>query len=392
MPNLPPTVWPSHPYSFHMRILVALLLLPTVAAAQQAQLVREVVVAGTEGSRIEVSRSGALAFAEPAGKQVRVITADGRRIVLLDQAASAEESFQRISALGWIGATDSLWVVDQALQKVFVFSPTLQYVRSFQQPSGLRGTLPWVTSRQVPAIHAVLGGDRLVLEGYLALPPTLRPGHRAYPVLTKEDGEVLAMPVNLAVTDTTGCGQSVTWQGRSFSFNGLFCTVPIPDVSRVDGSMVTTPGLAVAGVVTRVVRVSPSGDTLYHRQVVVSSRDRLSAAEIDSAATALAADPQPSSPPELNRLVDSVRRANAPEFRLAFQRILVGLDGTIWLQRATSGPEEWLVVGETQQLLVVQLPDRARLKAATRETVWLIERGTTAGEANLVRYRVTEGR
>ncbi len=375
-----------------LTLLLAILLVTGVLPAQQVQLTREVVVSGTERSRVEISGSRAIALAELAGTQVQTVTADGRRITVLQQGGSAEEAFRRISDIGWIGATDSLWVADQALQKVFVFSPTMTLVRSFGLPAGLRGSLPWVASRQLPAIHAVLGGDRLVLEGRLALPVELRLMQRAYPVLTREDGQVIATPVQLAVPDTSGCGQAVSWQGNSFSFIGLFCTVPIPAVSRVDGSLVTTPGIAAATTAVRVVRVSAQGDTLFDRQIPVDRRP-LSAVEIDRAATALAAESPPSSPPELNRLVDSVRRATAPAFRIPFQRILIGLDGTTWLQRATGDlAEEWLVLDATgAPLFVVNLPMHTRLRAAMRESLWVAERAEAGREAGIARYRVTEG-
>lgn len=236
------------------------------------------------------------------------------------------------------------------------------------------------------ALDPGLVPQAIYADGSILAPLSLRAGSarptwyaasekRTAYILARLNGTLMRVVGWSSELATRECIVEVTFTGGGGS------AIPIPYCARAaagvvsDGSRLVTvtpePGNGIY-----VVAVTSAGDT------VLSRRHRfpvypIAKSVLDSARRAMRDGPglRFASTASREKVAEAMSRVRLPETYPAFDRMLLGEEGSAWLEQWTAdGSRAWVVLDRDGAILGrVQLPSRARLGAARRDAIWVIE-------------------
>lgn len=340
---------------------------------------------------LTISRAGVIVVTQPQDNALRFFSATGVGLGSFGREGGGPGEFRSLGSPGWIG--DTMWVPDPALRRITLVSPGRQLIGTIPVPGSAtyqdagEGSPKVSFSFEGSPAGVYAGGDLLFLAvtwspkggGW----PHTPVGPMAVPyVLVEANGKVERiigwhLP-NADCTMVIGPVQS-----------GVpFCTEVI-EAASADGHLLAIASLARANAKEGAVRItvlSDMGDTVFSRLYPFVPQP-IPSAVIDSARNRRA---------RYGMSADSraaAGRMNIPRFYPPFGGVLVGRDGTVWIEmRSTHTDHLWLALEKDGSVLgLLHLPEAVELKVAQRNRIWgFIE--NESGEQGIVRYAVTRVR
>jgi hypothetical protein len=361
---------------------------------------------------VDVDRDGNIYVFEGQSAQLRVYDPSGRQLRTIGRRGEGPGEFEDSPVFGVVG--DTIWTYDGTLRRVTLFDRRGAVLLT----SRLDGVA--VDLQRPGSIGYVL--PRLVLDEGLFLGElilyTSRRQTGPWPV---QETDTVAVPrvrfdAGGAVVDTIGWDRrpppSTAGRREPVMVAGVRYSVPRPPPSDPLGAPVGTDrvwasrsasatGAADSFAVTR---LTPSGDTVFHRHLRYGPRpwadstlDRLAWGSARIAGMGIPIVNGVLMPrPVRDDSMDAFRAIRAalefPDWQAPVQFLWVGRDGGIWLRREDDGgaTSRWVLLDpEGRPRGRLELPNRSRLGWATGDTAWLID--TDEFDVPwLVKYRIVE--
>ncbi len=325
---------------------------------------------------VEIGPRGALVIGQPQDRSVIVVDSLGRRTFAFGRKGSGPGEFQSLTRTAWLG--DSLWVYDRTSRRTTVISPQGKLIRNVSLSLNGTASASDPNSRfvQIQPLAPLRDGRMLAAA---TLPPN---GATVTPVTwiveLTADGNVSRRVVELP--EDSCMRRSAQAQVRLSA-----CGSPQWELSAVAGRVVAAIGKASGegGAGTYRLSVwSTTGQQLWSqvRQVPLA---RIASALRDSLKMAI--DSAPGAAAELLRTVP------LPTFHPAIVGMVVGQDGTIWVQlgvQDASGRALWDVWSRDGTVFGrVALPERTYpLSIRAGQMVAKVE--SADGFQDVVKFRV----
>jgi hypothetical protein len=334
---------------------------------------------------VAVRGDGTMVLRQSQDGRVRFFAADGEVAGSFGGPGEGPGEFRSIGRMGWLG--DTLWVLDPQQARMTLVSQDFRLARTIIVPTAARPTP--ADSGRVPGFP-------------LTIPLSPRPdgGFVAYmsPVDGPDVPEVFRRMSVYGVLDSLGY------------ILGIHATVPVPEdatVRSADGGAASVPFVdrdwfVVApdgrrSVLARSTRAGEaagsvqltvfgeSADTVFSR-VYPFPAVPIPAAVADSVISGREQRLRALNPGLADAFRDQVRApANYPPIEM----LLVGNDGSIWIERppSDSGRVYFAIAPDGEPLGSLELPRASYIAAAERAYIWVLERNEVDVES-LVRYRV----
>lgn len=321
---------------------------------------------------MQVDREGRIYTAHPQDVTILVHDADGNRVGRWGRKGEGPGEFDRLGGIGFVG--DTLWAFDYGLYRITYFRPDGSVLRSVKVPIDL-GEDP---TDSPPRPSGVLPDGRLFGSPPAWSHEVARGTITETPVLVMDTtgaaGDTLfRRPASVwAVQAPTGPITFGSYRPQPFDDNALHAMSPHePEYVVVDraveGEDDTRFGVA---------RITFDGDTAFDRSFAYEPVP-IDPGAADSLVGAFAEafnEPRFSSAPTAAQAAEWAR-ANlyVPAHQPPVTALLVGRDGSIWLQRERAAPErvEWLVLDpDGEPIGRVELPGRTTVAVAERSRVW----------------------
>ena len=336
---------------------------------------------------VAVRDDGTIAVRQGQDNRIRFFTADGEPAGTFGGPGEGPGEFRGMGRLGWLA--DTLWVLDPRTARITLIGPDFTLGRIVPVPTQARPAAS--EAGRIPSfpfsIPLTLHADGTFLSW---LDPGLLPGvpedFRQVSVFATVTAEGLVRDIHARIRQPDGASV--------MSEAGV---VGVPFVHRVqyavapDGSrMAIAEGAGDdAGGSVRISALDMRGDTLFSRiypfdPVPIPQNVR------DSTMTARESELRARSP----ELADAFRdRARPPAIYPPVTSLVVGNDGSIWIERPDTGGERvyFAIAPDGEPLGTVELPRSSRLASADRTRVWILERDENDVES-VVRYRVRRPR
>lgn len=343
---------------------------------------------------LEVAPDGRIYTMHPQEETIRVHDQQGRLLRTIGRRGEGPGEFQNLGRMGMLG--DTLWVLDFGTYRFSYFSLEGELLGSRQIPIDL-GSGP---DERPPRPRGLLSDGSI-----MASPPAFS---RLVVDGTIKRQVVLRMDVTGAVADTL----------FTYSLENTTLEVHDPDSPRGPRSYVTQPftdteiaqispsAPAVIRVdrtaarssdptAFRVTRVEFGGDTVFSREyeyTPIPLTDHLVDSIIRDIGQRLSKLPFPGRATQAR--VEALARdaLYRPAFHPPVSGLVIGRDGTLWLQREKTGADfvDWIVLAPTGEAVgIVAMPRDLRVLAAERGTVWGME-SDELDVPYIVRYRVVE--
>jgi hypothetical protein len=362
------------------------------------QATRDLTIDGKEAkldrdTRVTVSASGTIAIANIMAAQLILVDRDMRRIQVMGHAGDKPGDISTVQRLGWIG--DSLWVVDASLRRVTVFAPDRSVARVAPFPLSAEGppgtaVVNYGSGHMAPIIVAVYPGGDLLLDE-ISLNGML--GHGMHLLRESNGGEYRA---SMGVHTPPEGECQLPKDGFRFTVTRPFCRAPPPALAqngRFIANVAFPPGNADSAQYV-VTNVNARGDTIYHRSYPFSALP-VTARELDSAVAhgveqvnglrALEAVSDADVQSYTERVRSSASHIHAP----ILAPVLVGNDGTVWLELFTADSvRHWVELDPAgTPASTFTVPLNVHLLQAQHGTAWGQER-LADSTVNIVRYRI----
>ena len=379
-----------------VRVALVPLLLATAPLDGQAvpalQAVRDLTIDGRNAgfdrdARISVSANGTIAVAEVQGSHVVLVDREMRKVQVMGTPGDKPGAINVVQWFGWVG--DSLWVADLRVNRITLFAPDHSVLRTLSLPlavEGPPGSKVMDHSRMPPIVTAIYAdGSLLISEFFLGIPNATG----SYLLRTSVDGQYRGA---MGSTGKEAEYCRAPTPGLSFTSMRVYCRVP--------EAMVAPGGRFKAGVqwpiagdssYYSVTNVGEKGDTIYtstilFQPVPVSRHDVDTVVArylkgIVGTAVRSSAD---------SAKMDAAMHASAGTVRPAVLNLLVGNDGTVWLETpSVESGHQWLELdAKGKPVGTITVPGNVRLRQAEHGTVWgqeIIDDNTV----NIVRYHIT---
>ncbi|MEX2283761.1 MAG: hypothetical protein WEE89_14845 [Gemmatimonadota bacterium] len=292
--------------------------------------------------------------------------------------------FAMLSVLGWLA--DTLWVFDLRQNRLALISPARTLARTVVAPTSAR-PIPTDSARIPPfpmIIPMATYPDGSFYAGlFISSTQVVPAGFKSGVAYGRITADRIVQKI-VAVASESGSNHSVRGGGSTASLP--FVSSSAQAISQ-DGSRSAIAIPVDAGADSAEVRVTTfdaEGDTIFSRQYQVEGIP-IPRAVGDSVIEARASELQQRSP----ELAAAVRReARVPKFYPPIEGLLIGRDGTVWVQLPNrNDARAYLVIDANGGALgTLQFPRTARLAAAQRDRIWLLERDENDVQS-IVRYR-----
>ena len=377
-------------------ILLFLCGIPASAALGQpprARLVEELRLSAVsedfpEVSRVNVGPAGQIGIPITADLQLRIYDARGRRLTDVGRQGGGPGEFFSIGPFGWV--RDTIWIVDPKQFRTTFVGPENRVLRSERFPAGrvdgvaLGGEIESVAPLAILHDGSVLGQVRWVPRDERG---TAGEPQQAFAVRHANSTirPVLRIP----------SGRSAPWSIATFAC----CTFYVPFVPRplyaisADGQRLAELTVSLPTQLDgkyRVTLVQATGDTVF--STLHSYRGEPIPQRAQDSALAVVV-PAPGHllnvPANLSERVRDEARARMPSWSAPMETLLVGLDGTIWVEfRPNREGRRYLVLNDRGEPIgEVLVPFATRVRQATRSHIWVTETDAD-GLSDVVRYRV----
>lgn len=314
---------------------------------------------------------GDLYLVLPMDGTVRRFTADGDFVGDIGRPGDGPGEFRGPAHMGWV--SDTLWVWDQALHRLTLFTPDGNLVRSVALPS-----------RRLPPFGAtvarvfVIGEDQLVAES--SVPGKVRATGLvdARPLWRlSQEGEIIDTLALLDVSDNAFFRITLENGSETLGSNPIR-DYPVFDVSPSGEAIVIVDrrvALAAGPSTFRMTKIGREGDTIFSRQYGYNPTavpDEHVDALVDGAFVEPAYGPPPFTREELRRAMW------VPEFFPPVATVQLSSDGSIWVARETlqDSIRPWDVFDAMgKPLFRVRLARNVRPFVVYRNRIWARRRG-----------------
>jgi hypothetical protein len=365
------------------------------AAPPLLSLTREARIGSTDGSTgellaisaVTVGPDGNVFVFDSKAYQIKEYGPTGRFIRAIGRKGQGPGDFESVSTIGFLG--DTLWASDERLGRVTLFDPTRQNPKAY--PASYDPQLSGLVKH---APSGMLRSGFAVAQGELRLLRTRTAANFPSPiVLLRRDGTVadtIAAPVLRAAPDIVHLVSSTSAYGRRMTQTAEFLQ-PFPSdpfwrarpdgngVVVVDGPPATTAGPATFTIQTFDASGRRAAVRSYaYLPIPITERLR------DSVANAALVD----APPEVQRAYRE--QAVVPKHFPPVTDLVVGRDGTIWVQRekTNANPPTWNVIDSAGTMIGrAMIPKGVRVVYADRSQVLGVERDSD-GIFSIARFRV----
>lgn len=366
----------------------ALTAIAPVGEAQGAPrtlpLTKELAISGIEEDlgpieKIAIAADGGVVVWQQQDRQLRFFDARGKPLGRFGRSGEGPGEFRYLGPLaGW--KSDTFWLTDPTTRRVTLISPERKLVRSIAWPRAVRFGADSV------ALDPGLVPRAIYADGSIVAPLYLRPGvprpawyatneqRRPY-IVARPNGALVRVVGWSSESVSRACIVEVSLAGGGSAARAIpFCAMAQSGVVSDGSRFVTVTPEPGNGIV--VVAATSAGDT------VLSRRHRfpvypIAKSVLDSTRRAMRDGPglRFASTASREKVAEAMSRVRLPETYPAFDRMLLGEDGSVWLEQwAADGTRVWLVIDRDGAILGrVQLPSRARLGAARRDAIWVIE-------------------
>jgi len=337
---------------------------------------------------LAVAPDGTIAVTQDQDGAVRFFTSSGEALGSFGRNGEGPGEFRGLNRLGWLA--DTLWVLDAMQARITLISPERELVRTIRTPTRA-GPAP-ADSGRIPEFPIAIP---IGIRGDGALHVMLMPG--------------VGQPVPEPYRDATAWG-IVSLSGiigrivsvrrppsdaavRLSSARGV-SVASVPFTSRThygvsaDGSRSVLAESPVEGPAAGSIDVSvfgPAGDTLLFRRYPFEGVP-IPAAVADSVMSARERQLGANSP----ELAAAFRKgARLPRIHPPVASLIVGRDGTVWMERpGDAGRRVYFVVDSLGEPVgTIDLPRNATVSAAERGRIWVLERDENDVQS-IVRYGI----
>lgn len=332
-----------------------------------------------------VAPNGTIAVMQNQDGTVRFFDARGASLGTFGRKGQGPGEFTNAGRFGWI--SDTLIVSELSTRRFTTVTSERKLARTIPWASAVAapgGTAAGVASQRVSQARMPYSdGSQLVLSNFSAETPVPAwlGGGKPGSLYLRVDASGAPRHVLGWMPSTLACSVTLPGTGGGFELSRIpFCPLPMDDVSPDGGHLLITyvePGKTQE---YRVALIRTSGDTVFARTIAYRPQP-IPRNVRDSIASAAQRSPMPS------------RRATAeriPEHYPPLSRILVGRDGTTWLELFTeSGDRTWHMLdpqGNLAGRLIV--PRNIEVKVASRDAIWATETDDD-GLQHIVRFRVS---
>ena len=322
---------------------------------------------------------GTLLVPQPAESVMRIFESAGRFLKLVGHPGDGPGEFRHIGRYGWTG--DTLWVIDDARRRVSYFGPHGSFIGSESDTISSYGL------HQTTLVAFLKGGRFLT-----ATQPAIRsveplPDSAVGRLYVRDRSGTQARAI--LRTPLRGDVARVEYRGGPTLLAQPLADVPLVAVPPDGGQIVIverpTP-LSAAGEFT-VRRITSDGRPLSSRRYTFDAT-RVQQGVLDSIVRTYAKVLANTRSAAEAEIAAAVRRAFLhPQWFPAFDKAVVGDDGTVWL-RSLAAPTRWVVLDrDNTKVAEVRLPATAILGLVQRERIWVIERDADDIQS-IVRYRL----
>lgn len=297
--------------------------------------------------------SGAIVVSDPRERRVMIFNREGERVASVGRRGAGPGEFQTLSGVGWLG--DTLWIGDAANRRFTFLRPNGALITTTPWPLRLspsgRADLPAPPIvASVPMIRT--DGSLVLMSGRLtgALAGIARRAAEPATALVRADPDARLIRVVGGVPGVS------CWGAASFEEFSPLCPTYKIAFAR-DGSRFVVAGPAhgwPTSPTVRITSISSVGDTLFRADVPVPLV-RVPRSVLDSNR----GRPLPPGSP---------RASTLPEFYPPVEAVLVGRDGTTWVEvRSTAAFGRWLVLDPMGAVIGhADFPDNVVLKEVGR--------------------------
>ena len=337
-----------------------------------------------------VSSDGRIALLQWQDYQVRFFDAEGTDLGAVGREGDGPGEFRRPVRAGWI--VDSLWVSDTQLGRAVVISPDLEAVRTVRNhdaarpaPDDTSGTASYL----LPSPFAMYGdGESLAWAIRREDGPPEIPDEGTPLLRLARDGTI--RHVVTMVPSSEGTSVTVDLGGGAVSFSQIPFVARSYWIVSADGGRfahLSTDITALPEPTYRVLVKDAAGTEVFDRTypfAAVPIPGTLMDSAIAAAATRNGARSEEA---------ESKLQAAAPEIYSEAQRLVVGMDGRIWIgMRARPDGRRWRVLSPAGDPVAdVMVPQSVTLWAADEVHAWGVMRDDLDVES-VVRYRIDEER
>lgn len=328
---------------------------------------------------IAIAEDGTVAIAQPLEMRIRFFSPDGDSTSSVGRIGEGPGEFLNVGRIGWLG--DSLWVYDQRLSRVSIFTPQLKFartigVRSQLEPSARdAGKIP---PAAFSLLVGILPGDTPIWNAipyWETIPEDF--GGRNYFATADATGVVRQVLMRIPADE-----RMVTAAGAS-TINSLG-NAPVHAISS-DSELLGLSYVEMEGsqYILTVRVVDSRGEAVFERRFPIETIP-LPAAVRDSAMDARASRMQNQ---QLLRAVEA--HLDATKIYPPLREMIIGRDKTVWIGLTErNGAHPYMALSpDGESLGLVRLPIKSRLADAEKGRVWSIERDDFDVES-LVEYRV----
>jgi hypothetical protein len=320
---------------------------------------------------IAVDASGGIAVAQRQDHAVKFFDASGALIGSFGRDGEGPGEFRDVTRMGWLA--DTLWILDGQLNRITMVDPARRFVRTV--------TAPFSTRPDPVDSVAKPGFGIAIAMGFYADGSTV-----AYASTTEFDA--MARISSDLVTQAILTRVSNPETSQTVRADGGTASPPFPNSPRLavspSGDLITIARASLEGPDAgsfSVTALNPRGDTVFARSYPFEAVP-IPRSVADSAIAARAARLPPA-------LAEAMRNAHIPPVFPPLANIIIGNDGTVWIQmRDTDAGRPYRIVSGNGEPVGELVLDRTRTVAAvTASSVWVLERDADDVQS-IVRFRL----
>lgn len=340
---------------------------------------------------VVISPDGDIVVSQPEENHIKVF-GDREPVRIVGRQGGGPGEFENLTRIGWIG--DTLWTLDPGLRRTSWFDRDYSYVGAVSDPGLATDDVPTLSEdgRAEIYLQAPLpGGDFRVLAPWRfnnrpSWAAGLDSGSTPW-LRVNRAGEIVA---RLGIDRPDPCSIGYRIGDKGYGTTRIpFCAGRLDTGWEGGASLVvlevTPPDLGTPAY--RVTVLDARGDTTFSREFgYVPIPVTQSAIDSAKAQIAKAYERMP------KRIRDAVPDVAPAETFAPIRRLLLGRDGTVWLEEQADQPgHHWLQLAPAGRPAGrITLRSNVTLRAADAGTIWASEEDDD-GLLGIVRYRLRHG-
>lgn len=343
------------------------------------------------GLQVDVGRDGTIAVTQPQDHKIVFFDAKGALLGSIGRSGEGPGEFRDLGNHGWYA--DTFWVLDVSARRTSLIAPQQKFLRTVPWPVALK--LSPTDSAGLPAYgglapYAVISGGRIIttLGKLTTVPrPSWYPADQSgLPIVVASATGMFQKLLGFTPTGET-CAIVISGTG---TIGRPFCAPQLSTFSR-DGSWIGMVQQATATGTTgefHVTVLGTSGDTAFRKtfRYTTTAITRHISDSVIEASIKLMGGYTGSLRPQL---ADAMRSAKIPASYAPVKRLIVGRDGTVWLEmQSLKAENSWRVLTAKGEVIGdLTVPNNVSLAAVSRSAAWGIERDQDDLQS-VVRYKV----